>query len=108
MQILYKNEKDKKLFNNERLLLGRFNKIIAKAIRKKTLLIRASTNLFEYRRADIRLELLKGGYYEYSVRLTGNWRLIFTPQQPITFKEDGGIAERAVESVVVLRVEDYR
>ena len=107
MQILCKNEKDEKLFNTERLLLGRFNKIIAKAIMKKTLLMRASTNLFEYRRADIRLELLRGGNYEYSVRLTGNWRLIFTPEPPITFKEDGGIDERAVESVVVLRVEDY-
>ena len=107
MEILFEYKKLARILNNERLIKGNYPQEIAKALKRKLGTLNAARTLADYRLTDVRLELLKDRTRRYSIRLSGNYRLIFTPALPVALKADGGIDEHAVEKIVVLDVVDY-
>lgn len=101
---------DKKLneeLSDEKKLKGRYKQSVFKAIKRKIGILKASETLADYRKHDIRLELLMGGAAKYSIHLNANWRLIFTPKEPIPRYLDGGIDEKKVKEIVLVEIVDY-
>ena len=107
MEIYFKTNKQARVFNDERAIKGEYSQAVAKALVRKLGTLRAAETLADYRALDPRLELLTGGEYEYSVRLSANYRLVFSPTQPVALKLDGGVDERGVKVIVVVDVVDY-
>lgn len=107
MEIYFKTNKQARIFNDERAIKGKYSQAVAKALVRKLGMLRASETLDDYRVLDQRLELLTGGEYEYSIRLSANYRLIFSPIQPVLLKSDGGVDERNVREIVIEDVVDY-
>lgn len=80
-----------------------------KAIRKRLDDLDAAVNLDDMRSLPGRCEELSGDRAgQLSVRLTGNWRLIFKPSnEPKPTKEDGGLDWPHVTAVEIIDVVDY-
>ncbi|MCC5874692.1 MAG: killer suppression protein [Candidatus Sumerlaeia bacterium] len=69
----------------------------------------ALENLDEARGIPGRFEALtEDRHGKYSLRLSGNWRLVFEPaNDPIPTLEDGGIDLEKVTAIRILEVVDY-
>ena len=55
-----------------------------------------------------RRHLLTGEYAgHFAVDISGNWRLVFKPSQPVPVSPDGSTDLKAVTSITLIEVTDY-
>jgi plasmid maintenance system killer protein len=107
VDILFVDEKQKETFNSEKLLRAQYGQM-AKIITKRLDQIRAASSLGEYMAMNIgNPHFLKGDYKRcISVKLTGNYRLIFEP----LYKENEDFSNlnlTTLSVVTILEVDDY-
>lgn len=109
MDITFATEKLAKTMNSDSKLSQTYGADRGKAIRKRLDDLDAAAVLEDMRTLPGRCEELSGDRAgELSVRLTGNWRLIFKPNNdPKPTKEDGGLDWTQVTAVEITDVVDY-
>lgn len=95
--------------NSDSKLSQSYGADLAKHIRKRLDDLDAASALEDMRTLPGRCEELSGDREgEFSVRLNGNWRLIFKPNNsPRPTKEDGGLDWTQVTAVQITDVVDY-
>jgi plasmid maintenance system killer protein len=107
VDILFKDEDQKELFNCEKSLKKRYGQM-AKIITRRMDQLRAANSVGEYMAFKLgNPHFLKGDYKRcIAVSLTGNYRLIFEP----VYEEDTDFANLnlfTLRVVTILEVEDY-
>lgn len=109
MDITFATEKLAKTMNSDSKMSQTYGADRGKAIRKRLDDLDAAAVLEDMRSLPGRCEELAGDRAgEISVRLTGNWRLIFKPNNdPKPTKEDGGLDWNQVTAVEITDVVDY-
>lgn len=109
LDIVFASEKLAKTMNSDSKLTQSYGADRGKAIRKRLDDLDAADVLEVMRSLPGRCEELTGHRSgELSVRLTGNWRLIFRPNHdPKPIKEDGGLDWTKVTAVEITEVVDY-
>ena len=110
MVIFFSSNRLAKTCNQDSLMLREFGKQWAKTIKLRLVQLAGAPTL-----AD--LELLPYGRPHplagkrkdrWSMRITGNYRLVFTPlHDPIPLLPDGGLNRAAVTDILILAIEDY-
>ena len=108
MEILYPNQKVQKLFSEEKKLKAEFGHL-AKSIQRRLTQIEAAETLATLNKEmpGSRIHEYKGGDKgKLSIDLTGNYRLIFRPNDPPPLKEDGGLDWSKITEIVILKVID--
>lgn len=112
MDILFKNTKSAKLFNEGKQLEKEHGKKRAQKIRLRLAELRAAQCLSDFwppKTGPSRChELTEGGrQWHLSVDLDYPYRLIFTPaHDPVPQKNDGGLDWSRVTAIRILQVED--
>ncbi len=108
MDIVYKNDKLKAEYNNQKILEKKHGQKRAKIIRRRQDDLRAADVLEDMRSLPGRChELLHNRAGKLSLDLDHPYRLIFEPaNEPIPTKSDGGIDWTKVTAVRILGVED--
>ena len=109
MDITFGSEKLAKTMNSDSKLNQTYGADRGKAIRKRLDDLDAAAVLEDMRSLPGRCEELSGDRAgELSVRLTGNWRLIFRPNNdPRPTKDDGGLDWTQVTVIEITEVVDY-
>lgn len=115
MDILYKNKKLEKLFNNIRELSKKYGFENAKKIMLRQQQVRAAQDLFEFSKIPPstrchELHSKKGvdRRGQFSISLDGGSRLIFEPcDDPLPTGPDGKLIWRNIRAIRILGVEDY-
>ncbi|MBQ9370771.1 MAG: hypothetical protein IJU03_01100 [Thermoguttaceae bacterium] len=77
------------------------------AVIRRISLIEAAPDLDALHHSVGRFEALESSVYEYSLRLDKGMRLVFSPYEPIPFKSDGGVDEKRVVEVLILKITNY-
>ena len=54
-----------------------------------------------------RCHLYKARTIKFSVDLTKNYRLIFSPAEPYEMKEGVGLVKESVQAIIIEKIEDY-
>jgi plasmid maintenance system killer protein len=82
---------------------------LAKVIGRRLDDLSALTNLEEAFGLPGRFEALSGDRAgQFSIRLSGNWRLILEPaNEPLPTRDDGGINPAKVTAIRILEIVDY-
>lgn len=108
MDIVFKNKKTDKLFNNQKLLVKEFGLDRAKRIRRRLDNLRAVAVLEDMRSFPGRChELLYDRSGQLSLDLDHPQRLIFEPfHDPSPQKPDGGLDWTKVLSVIIIGIDD--
>jgi proteic killer suppression protein len=109
MDIYFSSDKLVAVFNSEKNLRRKYGQLASK-IQQRMSELQAATSLSEVSQLPpARCHELKGSDKgKFSVKLSGNYRLMFEPcNDPIPTKEDGGIDLTRVTEVCVLDVVDY-
>ena len=110
MDIVFKNNKLKKVFCSEQGLLTAYGSENAKKIQNRMVILRAARNLAEVPIVPpLHRHQLKGQYKGFfAVDVKQPFRLIFRPaNEPVPKLEDGGIDLKAVTQIEIITVEDY-
>ncbi len=110
MDIVFKNSRDEKFFNNRERLQKKYGQPNADRIMQRMQELRAMPNLSAAKKMpQLRCHQLKGDRKgELAVDLAHPYRLIFTvAQNPEPTKEDGGLDWSRVDTIQIERVEDY-
>ncbi|MEW5774734.1 MAG: killer suppression protein [Thermodesulfobacteriota bacterium] len=110
MDIIYKNERDRKLLNDHGALVRKFGKSMADAIINRQQQLFVSSNLFVFSKLpQTRCHSLTGDRDgELAADLIHPFRLVFAPDDnPLPETPDGGLDWTRVTTVKILRVEDY-
>lgn len=107
MDILFINEKEKEIFNCEKLLKTEYGQM-AKIITKRIDQLKAARSVGEYMALKIgNPHFLKGDYNRcIGVSITGNYRLIFEP----LYEENSDFSKlnlNTLRVVTILEVDDY-
>ncbi|MDX2130237.1 MAG: killer suppression protein HigA [Chloroherpetonaceae bacterium] len=109
MIVIFESGKKADLFNSIKKLTKEFGDKRAKLIRKRLDDLSAAPNLEAMRFLPGRCHELHGNRQKtLALDLDGGWRLIFeSSDEPLPLKTDGGLDWRRVQTVKILRVEDY-
>ncbi|MFZ5866218.1 MAG: type II toxin-antitoxin system RelE/ParE family toxin [Thermodesulfobacteriota bacterium] len=110
MDITYKTNKMRKVFNSGKRLVQEYGAERAKKVMMRQDLLRAAPNLAQVdARPPTRRHELKGNRKgQFAVDLTGNYRLVFEPSHdPLPRKADGGLDLERITAITILSVEDY-
>lgn len=108
MELLFANTKLRKLFSGEKELYRRFGQVVAKRIMQRlTEMVAAATlqDLSHLPPARCH-ELINREPPTFSVDVSANLRLLFTPRHPIPRTSDNQIDRANVFSVIILEVVD--
>lgn len=108
MDILFSNDRARKEFNTQKILLQRHGPKRAKIIQRRLSQLRAANILEELRNLPGRChELRENRRHQLSLDLDHPYRLIFMPaHNPLPCKPDGGLDWAKVTSVTIIGVED--
>lgn len=108
MDIVFKDKKFAKLFNNQKLLVKKFGLDRANRIRRRLDDLRAAAMLEDMRTVPGRChELLRDRSGRLSLELDHPNRLIFEPaNNPIPKKPDGGLDWTKISVVAIIGIED--
>jgi len=109
MEILFTSERLSQLLHSQKALARAYGPETAALIPKRLDNLRFSKNLAAALNLPGRLHELKGDRAgTFAIVLKHGYRLILRPtEQPPPLKPDGGIDLQAIQSVVILAVEDY-
>jgi proteic killer suppression protein len=110
MDIAYKTQKMRKVFNSFDKLVREYGSERAKKIRMRQDFLRAAANLAQVPISPpTRRHELKGNRRgQFAVDLSGNYRLIFEPNHsPVPRREDGGVDLEKITAITIMSVEDY-
>ncbi len=106
MDIVFKNEKIKRIFNTDKLLQKNYGYEQAKVIGKRLYELRAANNLEIMRYLPGRCHELKGARAgQISIDLRGPYRLIFEPLMQADNKDDP-LDWNKITCIKILSVED--
>ncbi|MBD3338868.1 MAG: system killer suppression protein [Candidatus Lokiarchaeota archaeon] len=110
MDITFKNDKLKKIFNSKKELIRKFGNENAKFIMLRMAVLSAANCLDDVPidKPD-RCHQLKGDRKgDFAVDIKQPFRLIFRPNHdPVPKKDDGGIDLKNVTAIKILEVRDY-
>ena len=53
-----------------------------------------------------RCHKLESSELEFSIDLTGNWRMIFIPEEPYEIIEGKGLVKESVEAIIITEIKD--
>lgn len=109
MDIYFKSDKEKKLFNSQDMLKRKYGKDAANKIRRRLDDLYAADNLEDMSSFPGRTHELSADHDgNCSIRIDKKLRLIFAPyQNPIPIKADGGIDRTQITSIIIIGVENY-
>jgi len=109
LDICFKSEKERKLFNSQELLSRKYGHETAKKIRQRLDDLHAADTLEDMRKLPGRCHELTGNERgKFAVDLPHPRRLLFTPNHnPIPEKPDGGIDWSRITVITILGVVDY-
>lgn len=110
MKISYNTKKLAKIFNSQREIIKEYGEVRGKAIMRRMAVLSAASCLEDVpavpppRRHELR-ENRKG---QFAVDITGNYRLVFVPDNdPLPLNKDGGLELKRINEIKILGVEDY-
>jgi proteic killer suppression protein len=109
MEILFQNNRLRKDFNNDKLLIRRYGALQAKLIQRRLVEIRAANTLEDLRTLPrARCHELKGNRAgQISVDVQHPQRLLFEcGNNPVPRKPDGGLDWKQVTVIVIIGVEN--
>jgi proteic killer suppression protein len=108
VEILFRNEADRLMYNDSKSLVRKHNVQRAKQIRRRLDDLRAALTLEAMRNLPGRCHELKGDRAtQLSLDLDGPYRLILCPaHDPIPRKADGGLDWNLVTAVRIIEVTD--
>jgi plasmid maintenance system killer protein len=108
MDIVFKNNQLKKLFNEKKRLVRELGADRANRVQKRLDDLRAASTLEDMRNLPGRCHELKGDRAgQLSLDLDHPYRLIFIPaNDPLPQKEDGGLDWSKVTEVEILEIKD--
>jgi len=109
MDILFADDKLKRLLTTERALKREYGNANAKVLARRMSDIRAAPCLRDMALLPGRCKELKGSRGgQLSLRLHGGYRLIFEPaHDPVPRKPDGGLNWSAVTAIMVLEISEH-
>lgn len=110
MQITFKTKKLKRIVDSSKDLFRVYGEVRGKRIRNRMSVLRAATCLEEVpvEKPDRRHELSHDRKGQFAVDITGNYRLVFEPNNnPIPLRKDGGLDLKRITEIKILEVEDY-
>ena len=110
MIITFKSRKLKNIFDSSRDIIRVYGEVRGKKITNRMSVLRAVTYLEEVpvEKPDRRHELSHKRKGQFAVDITGNYRLIFEPNNnPLPLRKDGGLDLWKITEIKILEVEDY-
>lgn len=109
MIIEFLSSKLQKSLSNEKVMLKAFGQNRTKKLKSRLLVLRSARNLQEIPQIPPdRCHQLRGNLKgHFAVDLDHPYRLIFKPNQPVPYLEDGGIDLKSITAVTIVSVEDY-
>jgi proteic killer suppression protein len=108
MRIVFRDERQKRLFESSSGLRAKYGDQLAKRIMQRLAEVEAASCLADLRQAPGKWHELKGDRKgQLACRLTGNQRLIFSPTSPPGTDNTTGLDWKAVEELTVVEVIDY-
>jgi proteic killer suppression protein len=107
--ILFASERLRTTINSKKALRRMYGDAGAKAVARRMFDLRAAATLDDMYGLPGRCEELKGDRKgQFSLHLHAGFRLILEPaDEPLPFKDDGGIDRSAVTAVRIVEVVDY-
>ncbi len=107
MEILFKNNKLKNSFTDDKVLCKTYG-IMAKKVKQRYVDLKSADSLFIISQIPaMRLHPYQGNNGIWSVDIYKNWRILFTiNQDPIPILDDGGVNLKAIEIIKIESVED--
>jgi proteic killer suppression protein len=109
LEIQFLSDKLRDLMNSQKDLQKQYGQAGFKRIGQRLSDLQAAENLEEMRQLPGKCHELKGDRAgQLSVRLHGGYRLIFEPaNDPVPYKDDGGLDWTKVTNIRILEIEDY-
>ncbi len=108
MRIIFKDDRQKRLYSSKGLLNAEFGDQLAKKIMQRLAEVDAATCLEELRQAPGKWHELTGDRKgQLACSLTGNRRLIFSPKTPPSGGAGGGLDWNGIVELTVVEVVDY-
>ena len=109
MEVSYKSKKLKDLFEDPVKLVKRYGSLSRKIDQRKEELKAAGSLEVMSRISGARCHELTGKRKGcLAVNLSGNWRMIFMPDQdPVPLKDDGGLDWGGVKKIKIIEITDY-
>ena len=110
MQITFKNNKLKKIFDSHKELFRVYGEVRGKRIERRMSVLRAASCLEKVpvEKPDRRHALSLNRKGQFAVDITENYRLIFEPSNnPLPLQKDGGLDLNRITDIKILEVEDY-
>ena len=110
MIITFKSKKVKRIFDSRRDVLRVYGEVRGKKIINRMAVLRAATCLKEVpiEKPDRRHELSHNRKGQFAVNITGNYRLVFEPNNNrLPLRKDGGLDLWKITEIKILEVEDY-
>ncbi|MDX9776126.1 MAG: hypothetical protein RBT40_09300 [Petrimonas sp.] len=110
MDITFKSTKLRKIFESKRDLIRNYGEVRGKKLSRLISFLRAAPCLENVppEKPFRRHELISNRKGQFSVEITGNYRLILEPcNEPLPVKEDGGLDLKKITRIKIIEVEDY-
>lgn len=110
MIITFKTKKLKRIFDSKRNILKVYGEVRGKTLINRMVVLRAATCLKEVpvKKPDRRHKLSHNRKGQFAVDITGNYRLVFEPNNnPLPLRKDGGLDIKRITEIKILEVEDY-
>lgn len=108
MRIVFRDDRQKRLFESRSDLRGKYGDPLAKKIMQRLAEAKAASSLADLRQAPGKWHELTGDRKgQLACSLTGNQRLIFLPTNPPGPDSTTGLDWRAVTELTLVEVVDY-
>ena len=107
MEIYYKTKQIQKLCCDEAMMRRRLGAVMARKLKQRLMELSAVASLSDISYLPpARCHLLKGSGMIFSVDLEHPYRLLFTPQGPISKTENGEIDRTRIKGIIIIAIVD--